>query len=66
MTITLAGRRFRLRAGLSLAVLPDYRTAPAAFLAAVVDADALPTLSILEESTAAAAAWHVLASPSGR
>lgn len=63
MTITLAGRRYRLRTGLNLGVLPDHRTAPAAFLAAVVDADVLPALPVWDEATAAASAWHDLAAP---
>jgi hypothetical protein len=63
MTITLAGRRYRIRDSLSFATLPDYRTAPAAFLAAVIDADKLPTLSVYAEADAAEVAWHELITP---
>jgi hypothetical protein len=61
MTIDLDGRRYRIRRGLNLATLPDHRTAPAAFLLAILpDGATLPSVSEWTLYAVAATAWHDL------
>jgi hypothetical protein len=58
-SITIQGRAYRLRDSIPVGILPHYRIAPAAFLAAILaDPDSLPTLSLIDLMDAAESAFY--------